>query len=66
MKHYHYFVSYQYNNFGDHGFGQVNLLLKERIKSAEQIDEIRKYLADRFSYQGVVLINFFLLREEDI
>ena len=66
MKRYHYFVSYQYNNLDDHGFGQINLLLKQPIIQAEQIEEVRKYLEETYRYNGVVLLNFMLLREEKV
>lgn len=65
MKLFHYFVSFQYNNGEDRGFGQINLLMRDRIIEADQLEEIRDYLMKKFNYQGVVLINFQLLREEE-
>ena len=64
MKQFHYFVSYQYKNQEDYGFGQTNLVLKQLVSDAEQLDEIRNYLVDRFKFTSVVILNFILLREE--
>ncbi len=66
MKQFHYFVSYQYNDSKDVGFGQINLLLKQQMKEPEQINEVRKYIESRFKYEGVVIINFILLKTEEI
>jgi hypothetical protein len=65
MKQCHYFVSYQYIDKNNKGFGQVNLLLKEKITNPEQIDELVKYLTTRFNYQSVVIINILLLKTEE-
>ena len=66
MKQYHYFVSYQYKKSKDYGFGQVNLLLKETITRPEQVEEIRDHIQERYKFKGVVIINFLLLREEEV
>lgn len=64
MKQYHYFVSYQYRTQGDSGFGQINLLLKDKVTGPEQIDELTAYLKNKFTHDGVVIINLILLKEE--
>jgi hypothetical protein len=64
MKQCHYFVSFQYKNQGDSGFGQINLLLKDKVTGPEQIDELTAYLKDKFKHDGVVIINLILLKEE--
>ena len=65
MKTYHYFVSYQYIREEDRGFGQVNLRLKQPIAGDEQIEDVRKYIEERFGFAGVVLMNFIMLKEEE-
>lgn len=64
MKQYHYFVSYQYRDDKHSGFGQVNLLLQDRVSGPEQIDEITKYIQEKFKLSGVILLNIILLKEE--
>ncbi len=67
MKQYDYFVSYQYITLdGQYGFGQVELTLVKQIKNAENINEIRKHLTEKYSFQGVVIINFLLLQEKEV
>ncbi len=65
MKQYHYFISYQYIDENDKGFGQVNLLLREQVTEPEQIDELLDYIKTRFGYKSVVIINILLLKSED-
>ena len=63
-KQYHYFISYQYRNQKESGFGQLNLLLNDRVSGPDQVDELIKHIRDRFQFNSVVLINLTLLNEE--
>lgn len=65
MKQYHYFISYQYINKNDKGFGQVNLLLAEQVNHPNQIDELINYIKSRFNHESVVIINILPLKVEE-
>ena len=63
-KQYHYFISYQYRNKEESGFGQITLLLSVRVSGPNQIDELIEHIRNRFKFDSVVLINLMLLNEE--
>jgi hypothetical protein len=63
---YHYFISYQYRTKDENGFGQLTLLLNDRVAGPDHIDAIIEHLTDKFKFDNVVIINLILLKEEEI
>ena len=60
----HYFISYQYKSKDNEGFGQVSLLLNEKVTRSEQIEQLVNYLKKNFKCEEVAIINIILLMSE--
>jgi hypothetical protein len=57
---YIYFVSYTHGI----GSGNAEVYLNQEITSIKHTMDVAKYLSEHHSYQGVVVMNYILLRTE--
>lgn len=61
---YHYFVSYNAVYRGNRFFGMFELLRYKKISSYAEIKDISKCLEEENGYEGVIILNYQLIRDE--
>ena len=55
LKEYSYFISYSYGNEKQF-FGQVNLILQDKIKTYEDLEDVRLFISENFCNNELVVI----------
>ena len=62
--HYIYFVSYHAIDAKGNGFGNAEVEITVRIRGADDINRIAEDLKEKNNWDGVVILNYQLMREE--
>ena len=62
--HYIYFVSYHVIDAKGNGFGNAEVEITVRIRGVDDINRIADDLKEKNNWDGVVILNYQLMREE--
>jgi hypothetical protein len=66
MKRYFYFVSYSHSSALGYGHGNVEINTNQPIATVETIRAIEKWLKEEASIPQPVVLNYVLLRTEEV